>query len=341
MTLQVLENFSDYAFADVATECLSRNGPNSISSSGPRVGAKALYLGSGDYIEYAIAAASTIRFAMRLKIDSGSGSNRTYFSVLNGSTMHVSLGVDGSGYLRAWFDSVVYGIVLGTAATSPLSEGTWYHIEGKIVIHDSTGSIELRVNGNSTPVLNLSGLDTKVGSSTDATKVRFGSAGSSSWHYLTDLAVWNESGESPTGWIGDCRVDTLNPSAAGSVDDWTPSAGANYECVDEANVDGDTSYVESSTNAQKDLYAIGNLPHNPSAIHAVMVTAKAKKTDAGSASVKLGMKSSATEAQGSAEALTEGTYVRYQYARGVDPNTSAAWTTSGVNALEVGVEAVI
>jgi hypothetical protein len=50
------------------------------------------------------------------------------------------------------------------------------------------------------------------------------------------------------------------PDGAGASTQWTPDAGNNWERVDETTApDGDTSYVDTATAAQKDLYTFGNL----------------------------------------------------------------------------------
>lgn len=342
MALLLIENFVDFAFADIDSECTSRSGGDSIVA-GPRANCKALYINnSSHYVEYAIAPSAVVRFALRLKLVSGTG-DRALLGLMEGSNLHVTIGVDGSGYLRAWRTSSLLGTVLATASTDALTVGTWYQVEGRVEVSDTTGSIELRVNGNPTPVINLSGADTRDAATGVVSALRVGApplSSGPSWQ-VTDLAVWNESGESPTGWVGDVRVDTLTVTGAGSSTAWTPSAGSNYQCVDEANVDGDTTYIESGTNAEKDLYTVSNLLHSPATVHAVAVTAKARKTDAGSGSIKLAIKSGATEAQSASQSLSDASYARYVYARGVDPATSSAWTPSGVNAIEAGVESVI
>lgn len=336
MALLILENFVDWNGSLLSDEGVTVTGtPLIVTSPVPRGTCKAIELGNADNVKWPVdGAPSVLRFALRIYQGGSQHSNR-FFAPWEGGNDHVFIGIDASGYLYAQRAFTL----LGTASIDSIPLATWTHIEGKIVVDDAVGSVELRVNGSSTPALLLSGVDTKNGLTGIVNGVEIGYSGTGRTLYVTDLAVWTESGESPTGWIGDCRVDTFLPTAAGSSTDYTPSAGSNWECVEES--DGDTSYIESSITADLDLFSMGNMTHTPATIHAVAVTAIARKTDSGTGSVKLTMKSGATTAQGSAEGLSDASYSREIYARGVDPATSAAWSKSAVDALEAGVESVL
>lgn len=335
MALLVLENFTDFSAANL-DGVTSKSGPGSITT-GPRYGSKAAVFHNNEGATYQLTAGSTFRFAFRLLRASGVAVSRL-IGFYEGGTCHAGLSVSADGYLSVFRNSSA--TLLKTTAAVAIPGDTWTHIEGKIVIADA-GSAEIRIDGSDVVISESGTIDTKNAATGSCGLAKIHYAGGNAAATYTDLAIWDESGESPTGWIGDCRVDTLNPSGAGSSTQWTASAGSNYECVDEANCDDDTTYVETTTNGHKDLYALSNLPHTPTTIHAVMVTARAKKTDAASASIKLTLKSGSTTAQGSDAALTEGTYGRYFYARGVNPDTSAAWSKSDVDAIEAGIEAVL
>jgi len=134
-------------------------------------------------------------------------------------------------------------------------------------------------------------------------------------------------------------VPTLFPSGAGSSTQMTPSAGSNFQCVDETSPNGDTDYVSDSVVGHKDLYAMGNLPSTSGTIKGIQVLSYDRKDDAGTRQIKNKIKSGATEADGAT--VTLGT--SYVYVRDIfehDPDTGAPWTPSGVNAIEAGTEIV-
>src|SRR6266511_2408172 len=105
--------------------------------------------------------------------------------------------------------------------------------------------------------------------------------------------------------------------------------------VDEAAEDGDTSYVYDSTNGHEDLYDLDHLAATPTSIIAVQSRMFAKKSDSGARNGQIRVKSGATEVGGTDTALST-TYTWLNRVDAVDPNTSAAWTASAVNALQVG-----
>ena len=68
--------------------------------------------------------------------------------------------------------------------------------------------------------------------------------GTPTWD-VDDLYVLDGTASTPANndFLGDVRVEGLDPNAAGSNAAWTPSAGANYACVNETPPTDDTSYV--------------------------------------------------------------------------------------------------
>jgi hypothetical protein len=136
--------------------------------------------------------------------------------------------------------------------------------------------------------------------------------------------------------LGESRVLVLYPTADTADADWTPSTGVDhYATVDEATVNGDAGYIASGTVGDLDLYDVSDLGVMPDSIQAVQVTLCARKDDAASREVRCKVKSGAATADGAAHALTA-SYVYYRDVFETDPDTSAAWTAGGVNAVQIG-----
>jgi hypothetical protein len=135
------------------------------------------------------------------------------------------------------------------------------------------------------------------------------------------------------------RVETLYP-ASNSQSQWTPlTGGSNFAMVDETLVDGDTSYVFSSTVNQEDLYGVGPLSSTPVAISAVQVRVCARKDDATTRTMASSLSSGGTLTHGATFALTGS----YQYQRDIyvdDPHTSASWIAAGVDAALIGQKVI-
>ena len=72
--------------------------------------------------------------------------------------------------------------------------------------------------------------------------------------YVEDVDA--EGDQIPEGY----KFIMVLPDGAGSSSQWTPDAGTNYARVNEATApDDDTTYVETATGAQLDLYTFGNI----------------------------------------------------------------------------------
>jgi len=229
-------------------------------------------------------------------------------------------------------------LLASSSATIPVD--TWHLVEWRTQITStSAGVSEVWLDG--TRVINFSG-DNTATSTANVQSLRLGfiaanSAATRSYVAIDDIAVNDTSGTINNGQIGDGRVVLLKPNGAGSNTAQTrggTDSGANWSQVDELPPSL-TDYVFSATAATRDTYVIEDIPSGSWTVNCVEVVAFAANSDALTGSLGLTVKSGATTNEGSAQALTTtGTYYRQQYE--TDPNTTAAWSTAAVNALEVG-----
>jgi hypothetical protein len=227
--------------------------------------------------------------------------------------------------------------VLETTDPGITSHDVWFYLELLVTIHGSTGSYEVRKDG--TTILSGSGVNTQNGGTAQANRLYLSGGASSTGvsggvHY-DDLVI--QSGAA-SAFLGDCRVDTFLPDSDGASAQFTPSAGSdNYAMVDDAtNPDLDTTNVESSTIGHIDLYGFPALSHTPAAIYAVQVSPMVNKTDSGFRSMKPVMRSGGVNYEGDEKSIGADTFIWVPTIYEEDPDTSAAWTIAGVNALEAG-----
>lgn len=132
---------------------------------------------------------------------------------------------------------------------------------------------------------------------------------------------------------------TLNASAPYAIASIT--LASNVQAVNETAQDGDTSYVYSSTVGQEDLYSFPTLASQsyfPQSIVGVVPFAIMKKSDAGARTVSVRCKSGSTDVAAITDAAVPNNYAHRSGMLTTDPNTSAAWTATGVNAATVGVK---
>lgn len=114
----------------------------------------------------------------------------------------------------------------------------------------------------------------------------------------------------------------------------TPSPLINAAFVADYQQDGALSYVYSSTVGQSDLYNITPLSATPGSIVGVTTRAYMEKSDAGTRIAAVQLQSGAANVQAS---LVLNTVWGWAWRSDqVDPNTSAAWTATGVNSAQIG-----
>lgn len=249
----------------------------------------------------------------------------------DGATLGMNVRILSDGTLE-----VLRGTTQLEVTTNSINAATWYYLEFKVVCHDSTGSYDLKIN--ETTWASATGVDTKAGTNAYHDKVMFRGNDFASATWVDDIYICDGSGSINNDFAGNVKVIALRPDSAGDDTDWTPSAGANYATVDEVELDEDTTYVETSTPNDQDLYNYDNLP-SVGDIKGLQVVTEVRVTDAQSYDLNSVIKSGATEDEGAADTITSTSYVTQTRVQEIDPNTSSLWTKVNVNAAQFGIKA--
>ena len=275
-----------------------------------------------------------------LTADSGGYSNALCTIRLSGTT-HVWFRLNTDGTITAlgpplsFTDWTVKG-----SSTAALTVGTTAYLEFLVTIHDTTGVITVRKNG--IPILSLTSQDTNNGGTPGWNEVVIGrlvttGAGSAVWD-VDDLYIADGSGSAPwNGCLGDVRVDVRNATGAGALADWTPSTGSNWQNIDDAAPDDDSTYNSAATASLTDTFVVDDAPVAGATIYGVQVSLSAKKMDSGTCSLASVVRQSGSNQVGADQ--NPGT--SYAYLRTVyqtNPHTSAQWTDSDFNADEFGYQ---
>ncbi len=253
---------------------------------------------------------------------------------------HVTFNLKSDGTIEARRGGIS-GTLLATS-TSVLSAGTTYYLEFYVTIDDAVGVAKLRVNGVLDATLDFSG-DTRNAGNATANVIGYqGAANGSDGRtadqddmYILD-GTTGDADQPNNDFLNDVRVEALLPSAAGNYSQFTPSAGSNYQNVDDAAPNGDTDYNSSSTVAQIDTFAMGNLATATGVVHGCELISYAKKTDAGSSILAPVLRISAADYVGSDDSLGTGYTYQSDQMYDVSPATGIPFTISEVNALETG-----
>jgi hypothetical protein len=356
MALLFIDGFDHLASADLALKWDARTlGAGSalldVDASAGRNGSGALKVstnaGGSINTEHSVQyntqsqASYVIGFAFKHNLDTGTAAV-TVLQLMDATSVQLSLSLNQDKTLSL-FRSTNTTLTGGTT-TQSIPANVWVYVELKVTIADSiaAGSCKIRINGVDAATV-ATGQDTKFSSNAYATAIKFGKMSSSfivagNEILFDDLYICDSSGTANNDFLGDVMVQVLRPSGAGNSAQFTPSAGANWQCVDETQENGDTDYVESNTAGHIDLYAMGNLPVTPESIKGIQWVSCVRKTDAGNYVARRVVRSGSTNYEGT---TSHAPGTSYRFAREIieqDPATSAAWTKSGVDAAEFGIK---
>jgi hypothetical protein len=299
---------------------LTYSGNGAISSAQARTGTYSFQLNSTDAYQ-TVSARSEGYIGMGIYTVSGS-QNRGIVYMSDDATELVRVRINGSS---RFLEAMVDGGVVDTS-TQQMFEGQWYYIEIYVKIADSGGRIVVKVEGNTW--IDYTG-DTKPGSETTFNRYSFPDEAGISHSHIDDLVIRDDD------WPGDVRVYAMVPNAAGDLTEWTPSAGSNWDCVEEVPA-SDSDYVESDTTDDEDLYNSAD-PSWGGTIQAVNVWARAKEGAAGSDTLAHIIKTTGSVFDG--EDCELGTTYAYHYnIWQINPATSGSWTASELNSLQFGVK---
>jgi hypothetical protein len=262
----------------------------------------------------------------------GTGANFSRVQLLDSAGANqITVNIGSTGTISVYRGSEA-GTLLGTGGSVPF--GSWFHLEFDVTVHDSTGAVDVYLNGAS--VISVSGVDTKNTAVAGAASVKFTgpSNATNPYLYIDDVVITNTFAQ-----IGAAIVQTLYPTGAGATTQWTPSAGANYAAVDETTGDGDTTYVSTSTLNNIDTYAFGDLTANSGAVLAVAVNIVGRADAGGSPQVTPVLRPGSTDRLGTGVAQTA-TYANGQSIWETNPD-GGSWTEAAVNASEAGIKKTV
>lgn len=268
--------------------------------------------------------------------------NNTLIQFLDITTVQCSLIIRSSGSIE-----VVNGtatVVAGGKSIITLREGNWYYIEMKVTISNSIAADSCIVRVNEVEVINVdAGEDLQVSVNATADVIRIINVIGQS---IDDLYVFDGNdggGTEPTNddFVGDVKVVTHFPDGNGATNNFTGSDADsvdNYLLVDENPTDDDTTYVESSIIGHIDLYTVDDITDTPITIHAIQINSVVRKDDSGTKTVRPVIRPTSTNFFGASKSPQDGVYSNETEVLNEDPETEMAWTKSGFNAAEFGIE---
>jgi hypothetical protein len=259
-----------------------------------------------------------------------------------GNGIQIEITVWPTGQVAAYLGARdLYDNLLGVSSldgmTPRVTANGFNHIEAWCGIDATSGWVEVRING--VTALNLTGINTDFTSSGESSIWALRGAGSS-WPFelwISDLIGLNDQGATNNSFIGDKKVFEDFPDGDTADTDWTPSSGGStWPMVDDADPDGDGTYIEADTVGDVSGMTFANIDASVVSISGIFVLHKSRKTDAGTSNVQLSIDSGIDSADGGDRPMTT-VYSVYGDGFEVDPATSAPWLPAGANAMSLRI----
>lgn len=276
----------------------------------------------------------TVGFALNIIDGTLSMGDGTILQLLDGASVQCTLCLANTGNRVLSLYRGAYNTTLLSLGTFVFNTSAWYYIELDYLIDPSGGSWEVRING----VTEFSGTgNTRATANTQAASILMKNAANSEIR-IDDLYVADGNPAGHVGFLGEIAVVTKYPNGAGAHTDWTPSAGSNYQCVDETPQNNDTDYVASGTPNQIDTYKYPTMVD--AQVLAVAPTLIARKDDAGARVIAPVFRhSNGTEEVGASKGLLDN-FMQYQEIWEKNPVTDLDWVASEIADGEFGVKLV-
>ena len=284
----------------------------------------------GDYYAHKyVPAAPEYYLAFRYR-----GSNASYASSMcyffNGATQLARVRRNPATGLIEIRRGTGYGTLLATG-TIAVNVGTPILIEVHYKPHDTAGVFQVRVGG--VLDINFNGDTTDGATAIDGIRVG-GDGGYYSSCWFDNVVLDNAA------WPGDTLIQAIRPTAPGALTEWDPSAGANWDCVEEIPY-SDTDYVSTNVTGKTDLYEVTDLVGSIHSVKCVQVAARSIKEGSPTPqNLQLACRSGGANYFGENVPVPAVNPKPLTKLWETNPATGQPWTKDEVNSVQIGMKAV-
>ena len=306
----------------------------SIAAAAGRNGTSALLLSNcNSWVTEAVNNLATVIIGVAHKSSGSDVNDKPFLRFMDNATCHVELKKRTDGKIAAYRGDGTL-LAVGTATLG----ATMRYIEAKVTINNTTGRVIVKVDGATDIDTGGGGVDTQNGGNAYVTSIVLGTGDATSLTsfsmWFDDLVIADTAGSVNNDFLGDVRVEAIYATGTGNSAQFTPSAGANWENVDDNPPDDDVTYNKSSTAGHKDTFAFGNLSSSTGTVLAVCPTLRMRKEDAGARQMRAVCRLAAVETE-SADIAPQTQYDFYQSVFETKPG-GGAWTPTDVDGAEFG-----
>lgn len=223
----------------------------------------------------------------------------------------------------------------GKTAANTIILSTYQWIEIKAIGNTAgvnTGSCEVRINGIQKVVVNGINLPNSF-----AFVAIGGSTSGQVW--FDDWIVWDTNGTKNNDFMGDRRLVLSLTNANLALQDFTPSAGNAWDCLNDTPPVDAGPYVNGAAAGNISEFTKTGIGIASNDIAAAVVIGRMFKTDAGVASGRVGINSSANVVN-SAEFFPGTTGAWFRLIQELNPNGNIAWLQAAYDAAAIRITRV-
>lgn len=268
------------------------------------------------------------------------GTNFVFTQFFDNGTVQCGLGVTNAGALQLFRGSGSGSPIGAASANGLIQNNSWTYVEIQITFSATVGTIQVWLNGGSSPVLNNTGLNNITTANAFCNQFRIGELSNQGiLPKFDDAYIFDTTGTTQNAHLGDTKIITKMPSGAGASTQWTLNGAAtNWQCVNEIPPNDDTSYVSDQTAGHIDLYATQSASLSGT-VGFFVTRHRWRKDDANVHTIQPIIQSNVTQATGTTATLGSS----YQYFDNIfvnDPNTAAPWLAAAADAAQIGTKDV-
>jgi hypothetical protein len=332
MALLFMDGFSHYSTSQIGLKWKGGvSGTPTITGSAGRVTGDAMVTNTNEYVIWVSESPKQeilFGFAHKNVTESSDGSVASIRSSTSTGTPYLDIQWDVSDDRYIF---LIGGQIEGYS--SSVTQGEWNYLEGKVLVDNLVGTYEFRLN----EVTQISGTNADTQHlSVFPDIIYMGMVSGSGTNHFDDVYIADTTGSAPQNdFLGDVTVEMVLPDSNGTTTNFTPSAGSNFENVDEANHDGDTTYNSTTTASNKDTLNFAAMTAAAGTVYGVQTNFTARKSDVGARTMSDVIRSGGTDYDGSSISIGN-SFKTYSEIHETNPNTSSAWTISEINSAEFG-----
>lgn len=260
--------------------------------------------------EFRMHLGSTIQFVLKLERGTSAPVMRLYAGASSGTPIASSVGVF-------------------------MNLDTWAFVECKVTLDNvSSGSYEVRLDGDAgSPVLEATGVKTAaLGGGAD----RLGFSTMEGFHF-DDLRLYDESGTQQNDFEGPLAIIGFQPDSIGNSDDWANIGGAPNK-VSAVTDQVRTTYLQSNTLNEEQLFAIDDLTGLVGTVYAVQLESRASVEVVGHRFLQhVARKGTTTYDVGDPDSIVDKVAAGPRHIMSLQPD-GTPWTLSDLQNMQFGVK---